>query len=98
RKFEFEHNYNQVAREVMYNWFDTQLKMGHRPTPIVELPFVPAPRSELTVFNAAHPRPTDASDAAGLRAEMTRMSDAQMAALAKDPAKYRETVSVALQA
>jgi hypothetical protein len=98
RKFEFEHNYNQVAREVMYNWFDTQLAMGHQPTPIVEKPFVPAPRPELTVFNAAHPLPKDATDAAGLRKELTRASNAQMAALAKDPAKYRETVSVALRA
>jgi hypothetical protein len=98
RKFEFEHNYNQVAREVMYNWFDTQLALGHQPTPIVEQPFVPAPRAELTVFNAAHPLPKDASDAAGLRKEMTRASNAQLAAFAKDPAKYRETVSVALRA
>src|SRR5262249_42761232 len=25
QKFEFEHNFNQVSREVMYNWFNTQL-------------------------------------------------------------------------
>jgi hypothetical protein len=98
RKFEFEHNYNQVAREVMYNWFDTQFALGHQPAPIVEKPFVPTPRTELTVFNAAHPLPKDATDAAGLRKEMTRASNAQMAAIAKDPATYRETVSVALRA
>lgn len=98
RKFEFEHNYNQVAREVMYNWFDTQLALGHTPSPITELPFEPAMRSELTVFDAAHPLPKDATNAAGLRAEMTRESNAQMARLAADPAAYRQTVGTALRA
>jgi Abhydrolase family len=98
RKFEFEHNYNQVAREVMYNWFDQQFALGHQPSPIVEQPFVPAMRSELTVFDAAHPRPTDATDAIGLRGEMTRASNAQLTKLAHDPVAYRETVGTALRA
>jgi hypothetical protein len=95
--FSFEHNFNQVSREMMYNWFNTQLTLG-APSPISEKPFVPALRPELTVFDAAHPRPKDASDAAGLRAQMTRASDAQMIALARDPAAYRETVGTALRA
>jgi hypothetical protein len=97
RKFEFEHNFNQVSREMMYTWFNTQLAMGHA-SPVTELPFVPALRPELTVFDGAHPRPKDATDAAGLRAEMTRASNAQMASLARDAAKYRETVGTALRA
>jgi len=98
RKFDLEHSYPQVAREVMYNWFDTQLALGHTPSPITEKPFVPALKPELTVFDADHPRPPDASDAAGLRAVMTRMSDAQMTTLAHDPAAYRDTVTTALRA
>jgi hypothetical protein len=97
RKFEFEHNFNQVSREMMYTWFNSQLAMGHA-SPVKELPFVPALRPELTVFDAAHPRPKDATDAAGLRAEMTRASDKQMAALARDASTYRETVGTALRA
>jgi hypothetical protein len=97
RKFEFEHNYNQVSRELMYTWFNAQLGMGHA-SPVAEKSFVPAMREELTVFDTAHPRPKDATDAVGLRAEMTRASDKQMAALARDGAKYRETVGTALRA
>ena len=31
---QFEHNYNQVSREVMYNWFNKHLKLG-QPEPVV---------------------------------------------------------------
>ena len=38
----FRHNYNQVSREVMYNFFNQHLKLGHEGT-IRELPFTPVP-------------------------------------------------------
>src|SRR5262245_48425350 len=39
---QFDHNYNQVSREVMYNWFNKHLHLG-LPEPVVEKAFVPVP-------------------------------------------------------
>jgi dienelactone hydrolase len=98
---QFDHNYNQVSREVMYNWFNKHLQLG-QPEPVVERPFVPIERKDLSVYNAEHPRPADASDATGLRAVMTRESDRQIAALLpKDAAgldKLRQVVGTGLHA
>ena len=68
---QFGHNYNQVSREVMYNWFNKHLNL-EQTEPVVEKPFVPVPPKELSVFDAEHPRPKDAADAVTLRATMTR--------------------------
>ncbi len=92
----FEHNYNQPSRELMYNWFNTHLKLG-LPGPIKEKPFVPASPAELSVFDAGHPRPADATGAAGVRAAMTAASAEQMERLARSPAEYRKALSVALR-
>ena len=96
---QFEHNYNQVSRKLMYNFMNRHLKLG-LPEPIVEQPFQPVPPAELRVFDAAHPRPADADDAAALRKKMTEASDRQMAALrpvdAARLAKFREVVGTAL--
>ncbi len=97
RYFPFEHNYNQVSREVMYNWFNTHFALG-KPSPIAELPYTPASREELSVFDSTHTLPADATDAARLRAYLTRASNERMTALAKDPEAYRETVGIALKA
>ncbi len=97
---QFPHNYNQVSREVMYNWFNTHLHLG-QPGPVVEKPFVPVPPRELSVYDEQHPRPADAVDAAGLRKYMTEVSDKQIAALlphdADSLAKYREVIGTALR-
>jgi dienelactone hydrolase len=77
---QFGHNYNQVSREVMYNWFNKHLQLG-LPEPVLERPFTPVPPKELSVYDEGHPRPQDASDAAKLRQVMTASSDKQMAAL-----------------
>jgi dienelactone hydrolase len=77
---EFKHNYNQVAREFMYSWFNKHLKLGH-PEPVAEKPFVPVPPKELSVFNAKHPLPKDAVDVHGLRRYLTATSAKQLAAL-----------------
>ncbi|MCZ6795657.1 MAG: hypothetical protein O7J95_18790, partial [Planctomycetota bacterium] len=37
---EFDHNYNQVSREHMYDWFNRHLELGH-PSPVNERPFRP---------------------------------------------------------
>ncbi len=93
---QFLHNYNQVSREVMYNWFNKHLDLG-QPEPVVEKPFVPvSPRygsvnHELSVFDAQHPRPKDATDATGLRRYLTEASDKQIGALLpKDAEQLKE--------
>jgi hypothetical protein len=77
---QFEHNYNQVSRELMYNWFNKHLQLG-QPEPVVEKPFIPVPPRELSVYDEQHPRPKDATDAEGLRMYLTEASEKQMMAL-----------------
>src|SRR5438132_3199663 len=77
---QFKHNYNQVSRELMYNWFNKYLQLG-QPEPVVERPFVPVPPRELSVYDAQHPRPGDAKDAEALRKTMSDSSERQLATL-----------------
>src|SRR5262249_17727662 len=97
---QFGHNYNQVSREVMYNWFNKHLKLGLA-EPVGEKPFKPVPPKELSVYDASHPRPADTVDAARLRQSMTEQSDKQIEALLpKDEtslAEYRRIFGAALR-
>jgi dienelactone hydrolase len=96
----FEHNYNQPAREMMYDWFNKHLGLGHK-TPVEEMPFVPVPPKELSVFDADHPRPADSADAKALREYLTTVGDKQFAGLkptdAARLAEYRRVVGPALR-
>jgi hypothetical protein len=96
---EFPHNYNQVAREFMYTWFNQHvLKQSGA---IKEQPFKPVPPKDLSVYDDAHPRPKDELDAAGLRQVMTEMADKQMKALEpkdeKSLAEFRCVVGTAMR-
>jgi hypothetical protein len=97
---QFDHNYNQVSRELMYNWFNKHLKLGC-PEPAVEKPFVPVPIKELSVYDSDHPTPTDAVGPGELRKYMSEVSDKQIAALRpKDKAgldEFRRVVGTALR-
>ena len=97
---QFGHNYNQVSRELMYNFFNKHLTLNQK-EPVVELPFEPAMPKELTVFDDEHPLPQDAVDADGLRQHMTKESERQINALlpadAKGLAKFRRTLAAALK-
>lgn len=73
----FPHNYNQVSRELMYNWLNMHLKLG-LPSPVKEEPFEPVPPKELSVYDAEHPRQADEEDATGLRKQMTAASQRPM--------------------
>jgi dienelactone hydrolase len=87
---QFGHNYNQVSREVMYNWFNKHLKLGQA-EPVVEKPFQPISPKDLSVFDAQHPLPKDAIDADRLRNYLTETSDKQINALMpKDETSLRE--------
>jgi len=50
----FPHNYNQVSRELMYNWMNKYLKLG-QVEPVVEKPFEPVLPAELSVYDEKHP-------------------------------------------
>lgn len=95
---QFGHNYNCVSRELMYNWFNAHLNLGHK-SPVVEQDFSPIDPKDLSVYDAEHPRPADAKTAPELRKEMTATEKQQFAALVpKDKAglaRYREVVGAA---
>jgi dienelactone hydrolase len=97
---QFGHNYNQVSREVMYNWFNKHLGLGLSGV-VAEQPFEPVPPKELSVYDADHPRPKDSLDAVRLRREMTEASNKQIEALRPKDAKgleeYRRVVGTALR-
>jgi len=98
---QFKHNYNQVSREFMYNFFNQHLKLGFS-GPVQEQPFQPVPPKELSVFDDKHPLPSDAVAAAGLRAYLTKESQRQLQALLpRDEAgleAFRKTIGTALHA
>src|SRR5262249_23589285 len=87
---QFGHNYNRVSREVMYNWFNQHLKLGLA-SPVEERDFVPVPPKELSVYDAEHPRPSDAQTSEQLREYLTNVSNEQYQSLLPDnPNKLRE--------
>jgi dienelactone hydrolase len=96
----FDHNYNQPAREMMYEWFNKHLDLK-QPTPIHEKAFVPVPPAQLTVFDAQHPVPADSASEATLRKTLTAASDKQIDALRPTDAKsfdeYRRVFGTALR-
>lgn len=52
----FGHNYNYVSRAAMYSWFNKQFHLGWK-EPIVEGAYHRLTANELTVWDAAHPKP-----------------------------------------
>ena len=95
---QFGHNYNQVSREMMYEWFNAHLNLG-RKTPIVEEDFWPIDPADLRVYDKEHPRPFDAKDTRELRDYLTSVAEKQFAELLpKDAAgvkHYQEVVGTA---
>ncbi len=63
---QFDHNYNQVSREHMYEWFNRHLGL-EAIEPIREREFVPIDPKDLEVFDAEHPLPADAQTAEGVK-------------------------------
>jgi len=97
---QFGHNYNQVSRELMYEWFNEHLQLGHK-KPVAEQPFKPVPPKELSVFDEQHPVPKDAVDAERLRKSLSEASDKQLAALMPKDAEglkeFRRVIGTALR-
>jgi hypothetical protein len=95
---QFKHNYNEVSRELMFDWFNRHLQLELE-VPVEQQDFWPVPPAELTVFDEEHPLPADAKSSEDLRDYLTRLSEEQFAALLpNDPAgleEYRRIVGTA---
>ena len=85
----FKHNYNVVTRELMYDWFNRHLKLGHEGA-IEEADFRALTSEEHAVYNDEHPRP-QGGDAfqRSLNRWLAETSDRQLAALS---AKQRNQI------
>lgn len=93
----FPHNYNQVSRELMYNWFNKHLKLNQA-EPVAEKPFTPIPPKQLSVWDEQHPLPKDAADATALRKTWHDLSDKSLNhMIASDPQEYRRIITQALK-
>jgi len=97
---QFGHNYNNVSRAVMYDWFNQHLQLGFTP-PIIEEDYVPLSAEELSVWDDKHPRPTGGDDyERHLVRIITDISEKQMARLTPSDAtsldEYRRVVGGAL--
>ncbi|MHB1037619.1 MAG: acetylxylan esterase family protein [Pirellulales bacterium] len=97
---QFGHNYNYVSREVMYHWFNKQLKIG-LPEPIVEEDYRPLTIPEMSVWDQQHPKPPAGDDyERSLLRWITEDSKRQIAALkptdANSLAEYRRVVGGAV--
>ena len=74
----FPHNYNAVARSLMYGLFNKHLKLGHE-EPILDVDFEPLTPAEFSVWDAEHPAPPSGEDfEAGLLKSMADASDRRM--------------------
>lgn len=97
---EFGHNYNQPAREYMYDFFNQHLKLGHK-GPVREAKITPVAAADLTAFPTKESRPADFLPADRLRQKLTELSDKQIEALlpadGKGLAAYREVMGPALR-
>ncbi|WP_437229692.1 GDSL-type esterase/lipase family protein [Planctomicrobium sp. SH661] len=89
---QFPHNYNQPAREMMYDWMNTHLQLGLK-NPIQQTDFWPLTQAEMTVFDSEHPRPEDSMGEAELRESMRTQNRQQFEKLlAGDPTAFREMI------
>lgn len=93
---QFKHNYNQVSREVMFNWFNDHLELGIK-SPVKQTDFEPLTPQELSVFNEDHALPGDALQAADLRELMTKEDEVELEKWLQDSEQYEQIVSQAAE-
>ena len=87
---QFEHNYNGVARAVMYQWFNRHLRLGYNDVPH-ERPFVPLSVTEASVWDAAHPKPpTGEAHERGVLRWLTEDASASLSTLTPTDTAARE--------
>ncbi len=58
----FPHNYNIVTREHIYAWFNEHFRLGLPANRLVERDYPLLQKSDLTVWDAAHPAPPSGDD------------------------------------
>ncbi len=93
----FGHNYNQVSRAAMYGWMNKHLKLG-LPEPVVERDYQRLSTGDMTVWDAAHPKPP--SGPSFEKSLLKWWHEAAQGALAKsrgNSESYRNTVLPALE-
>jgi dienelactone hydrolase len=99
-QFVAPHNYNRDSREAVYPWFAHWLGNAPKAERLAEPPVRAESHESLEVFTAAHPRPSDAVDAAGLDALLKEKIRRQLDALwPRDAAsleRFRRTMAPAL--
>jgi len=83
---EFGHNYNQVAREFMYHWFNKHLSLGQQ-EPVKEAPFVPVPPSQLHIFPKGSKLPEGILSTAELRGKLIQESKENISSIRDELAK-----------
>jgi hypothetical protein len=83
---EFGHNYNQVAREFMYNWFNKHLSLGQQ-EPVKEAPFVPVPPSQLEIFPKGAKLPEGILSTAELRGKLIQEAKESISSIREELAK-----------
>ncbi|MCA9062770.1 MAG: acetylxylan esterase, partial [Planctomycetaceae bacterium] len=98
--FDFPHNFNAKSRMMMYQFFNTFLKLGQ--SEIVERDYIPLTREEATVFDAQHPAPaTDAAAEVALLQSLDAASRARIESLyptdADSMTEYRRVIGGALE-
>jgi dienelactone hydrolase len=92
---QFPHNYNYASRAVMYGWMNKHLKLGLT-EPIAEQDFRPLSIAEMSVWDAAHPKPPSGDDyERSLLRRITLDSDAQLGSIVRDIAPSRPSSRVA---
>ncbi len=70
--YDYPHNYNQTSRERVYAFFANHV-FHIDPALSRELPMEPEAAETITTWDADHPRPADAVDAAGLKKHLAGM-------------------------
>ncbi len=93
----FPHNYNAVSRCAFYGWLNRHFHLGFK-EPVLERDYQPLTKSELTVWDSAHPAPkaADPDFERQLLAWFHRDAQQQLAEAAKSPERFREIFGGAL--
>lgn len=93
----FPHNYNQIARQHLYEFMNKHLEIGAK-EPIAEREFRPLTRAELTVWNDQHPAPsTGVAAERRLITEYDRLAMAPLQPLLHPDAKLRRDRAAAIE-
>ena len=88
----FPHNYNAVSRGAFYGWLNKHFQLGFK-EPVIERDYERLAKSDLTVWDAAHPAPKGADPAFEKQLLRTLHEDAQKqlaAVAAGEPGRFRE--------